>query len=192
MLNQTPELLLRDDGVVVDFSRKPIQGLTPFQAALCAGDELMCQKMMDIAKQRNMEADLRTQFTVIFPDGDVEAFAKRQEEENTFNFDAIAGAIDNASDAERQEELAHPGQNNPFSALNQALNQFRQQFAELSHNEKVFNPSYLLAAFERYDERFNIDFHSPVNSHNRSQDKLGCPLNSQWIIAQPRDCYAVL
>ena len=50
------------------------------------------------------------------------------------------------------------------SELDSALNKFRAAFTDLSHSEKIFNPHYLLAAFEAYLDKFdwsNRDWNNP-------------------------------
>src|SRR3990167_8454581 len=148
MLESAPTLLL-GTGRAFDYSRRTVQA-TPFQATLCAGDVEMCQMMMTIAKQHNMEGELQAQFEAIFPNG-VESLAEQQQQ-NTFDFDPIVAAITNASDADHQAAL---NKENNGSALCQALDAFREQFAGLSREETVFNPTHLLTAFERYDQEFD-------------------------------------
>jgi len=155
-------LLLLTSGKAEDYSRRTVQA-TPFQAALCAGDSDLCRGMMNIAKKHNMENQLRAQLEAVFPDG-IEAHVAQQKQ-TAFNFDAIVRAITKASDAELQAALNRKGtqltqtdeaREKPDNQLNltEALNRFREQFAEVSQADIVFNPYHLLLAFERHDQEF--------------------------------------
>jgi len=138
--------------VAKDPSGKIIKELTPLQAAICAGDVEMAEMLKEF-----MPADeVLSQFEKIYPDGidAVETEQKRQAHEfKTTKLRAIFNAI-NAPDADVAFELETPGQRID-SALNNALHSFREDFAYTSNNEQIFNPYYLLSAFEFYGENFD-------------------------------------
>ncbi len=104
--------------------------------------------------------ELEIQFVEVFNDG-VEAHDAEQQN-NVFNFDAILSAIVKANPADLDAALNKIGAQftesdearaKPDSeiSLTEALNRFREQFTQLSHQEKVFNPHHLLRAFEVYN-----------------------------------------
>jgi len=147
MLKANQELLLDDSQAVRDYSGKPIQGLTGFQAALCACDVAvhasrpeMCEMMMTYFDMLEDGRDeMQRQFAEIFPDGVVE-HVRRQEGDDCFNFQDIFDAIAAAHPEEVTKALAQ----NPASTLWPALEKFREAFTEKSLSEQVFNPYHNL------------------------------------------------
>lgn len=147
-LEINPRLLCSTRGEATDYSGRFIKELTPFQAALCAGDVEMCEMMKDyFAKLENGQAELEKQFNDIFPNG-LEVHVQIQQD-NVFDFNEILQAIICAPDNEVIAALDKAFDKN--LPLHQALEKFRKAFAEKSLSEKVFNPYHLLQAFRIYD-----------------------------------------
>jgi hypothetical protein len=188
IITSRSELLLDASAIVTDLSGKEIKGLTPLQAAICAGGDVdMVQMIIDVLQQKLKDGktlsfeptlEIQRQFSAIYPNGDIEAVEaeqianaqkfKTQESENVFNLSMIFAKINAATDAEVQAELTNPGQHTD-SQLNATLHTFRAQFAATSNQEQIFNPFYLLKAFEFYDEKFdnfNGNDHSQWNRRN--------------------------
>lgn len=167
-----PELLLDYSTIVTDLSGKQIENLTPLQAAICAWDVDMVHMMQDVLQHRlqsglklsfEPEAEIQRQFAEIYPDGidsvvaDQQAKAqefKTQVSASVFNLNRMFDEINAATDAEVQAEITNPGQHTD-SNLNAALHSFRSQFAARAKQERIFNPYYLLAAFEFYEEQYS-------------------------------------
>lgn len=175
IVTSRPELLLDSSAIVTDLSGKEIKGLTPLHAAICAGDVDMVQMMQEVLQQKlqsgvqlgfEPEVEMQRQFTAIYPDAIDSAAAAQQATGESFkasDLRVIFDAINAAQDEEVQAELINPGQELPGSALNKALRDFRAQFTDLSNQEQIFNPFYLLKAFELYAEQFD-DYNGNANS----------------------------
>lgn len=142
LIKQTPYLSLLK-GTTIDYSMKTIKDLTPFQAALCAWDDEMCDML---AKYMTPEKATR-QYQEIFPEG----HQPYVEAQTPFDFSTVITAIVQSTDDEIDAAL-NKEQND--SALGNALNQFRIDFTLRSQQEKVFNLKHLLKAYECYDQRF--------------------------------------
>jgi len=152
--------LLSDTGTVKDYSDRIITGMTLLQAAAAAGDIDMCLML----KNYMSPEEFATQLAEIFPNG-IEAHETDQQR-NTFNFDAILAAIRAATPADldaalnkigaefTQSDSARAKPDHELSLI-EALNRFREQFAQHSHSEKIFNPQHLLRAFEVYNALWN-------------------------------------
>lgn len=163
-----PELLLDASATVTDLSGKEIKNLTPLQAAICAGDTDMVQMIKEVLQQKlqigitlsfNPELEIQRQIATIYPNGDINAIEAAQiATAQAFKTSMLEGifTVINAATAELvKNEIDTPGQNNPDSQLNIALHTFRAQFATTVNSEQIFNPFYLLKAFEFYDEQFD-------------------------------------
>ena len=168
IITYNPELLLDSSVTVTDLSGKEIKGLTSIQAAICAGDVEMVQMMRDVLQQKlrgvihlsfEPEYEIQRQFETIYPNGDIDSVETEQkiraQEFKTSKLNKILAAINAATDEQIKFELKTPGHPNANSPLNKALRNFRAQFADLSNQEKIFNPFYLLMAFELYHEQYN-------------------------------------
>ncbi|OGT41240.1 MAG: hypothetical protein A3F13_09810 [Gammaproteobacteria bacterium RIFCSPHIGHO2_12_FULL_40_19] len=138
--------LLSDTGTVKDYSDRTITGMTLLQAAAASGDIDMCLML----KNYMSPEEFATQLAEIFPKG-IEAH-EREQQRNTFNFDAILAAIRAANTLDLDAAL---NKTDNGSVLCRALEEFRHQFSELSNNEKIFNPQHLLRAFEVYNALWN-------------------------------------
>ncbi|OGO90621.1 MAG: hypothetical protein A3F10_06835 [Coxiella sp. RIFCSPHIGHO2_12_FULL_42_15] len=151
-------LLLKNTHPITDFSGKRVKNLTPFQAALCAGDVEMCEMMKKIFEERIKDGEtlMQEQFNEIFPDG-IDASIKKQQKA-AFNFDEIITVICRAPISEITAALKVNEKNNR-SPLCQALKKFRDHFEKISDSEKIFNPYHLLAAFKACPRAVN-DFQS--------------------------------
>lgn len=158
--NATLSALLSDTGIVKDYSDRTISGMTLLQAAAAAGDIEMCQMLkpyFDLIP--NGQQEFANQLDELFQEG-IEVHEIEQQR-NTFNFDSILAAILVASSTDLDAALNKTGAQStetdsarakPDSALSltEALNRFREQFAQHSRSEKIFNPQQLLRAFEVY------------------------------------------
>ena len=149
-LNQTealikarPPLLLSVKGRAVDYSRRTIKDLTPFQAALCAWDDEMCA----VLKQYMSDEEMIRQYKEIFP----ECHEKIDEAQTPFDFSTLVDVITQSNDIDVQAQL-NLEQND--SLLCQTFNRFRDDFTLCSQQEILFNPKHLINAFEIYTENF--------------------------------------
>ena len=149
MIKANPKLLsilLCTKATVTDYSGREIKG-TALQMALRAQDvsmndqEGMAEMIMRYLKTiPNGNAESAKQISEQFPNG--------LEEQKPYDFSEILRAILKAPPADIQAALAK--QDNG-SLLCRALNQFREDFTHLSHQEINFNPQHLLEAFKIYD-----------------------------------------
>ncbi|OGO95186.1 MAG: hypothetical protein A3F10_01070 [Coxiella sp. RIFCSPHIGHO2_12_FULL_42_15] len=173
-------LLLKNTHAITDFSGKPIQNLTPFQAALCASDIEMCEMMKKIfLGMANGETPMKEQFYEIFPDGDVEAKLKEQKE-NVFDFNEIADVIIRSTN---MEITAARNNTDNSSLLCGALRRFRKAFEEKSDSEQMFNAFHLIEAVRIYSERINRIAHL-------EQAELFCTQVLAFIQRYVPACYA--
>lgn len=184
MLEGYPELLKDKLDEAMDYSRRKIKNLTPFQAALCAGDTRMCKMIEKIflaySEKTGGRVEMSQQFTEIFPEkkGDSKFFPEAEgglaghlerQKKNVFNFDAIISAFNSATKDQVIKASNNDGaqftetekdkkklDNDPTLTLSEALNRFRDQFSQKSHDEIIFNPQHLLMAFEIYKKQFNV------------------------------------
>jgi hypothetical protein len=170
-----PMLILNKSATIWDLSGKEIKGLTPLQAAICAGDVGMFKTMKRVLQQPvrtgvtlsfDPEAEIARQFDEIFPEGiDLVVTAQKDaaDEFKKTNLEYLFNLINAATADQVRYELDHPGQelNNPDGKLNKALHNFRREFTDLSNQEKIFNPYYLVEAFEFYDTNFD-KFNKPM------------------------------
>lgn len=159
MIKANPNYLLQR-GNATDFSGRTYTNLTPFQAALITGDDKMAEMTKPyFDRLPNGQAEMQKQVTEIFPQG-IEANEKIQKEESETKFapmlEAVITAIKDAQPADLQAALNNECNN---SRLYLVLNKFRSAFTDLSHSEKIFNPHYLLGAFEAYATKF--DWNNP-------------------------------
>ena len=154
MIASNPNYLLQR-GNATDFSGRKYDNLTPFQAALITGDIEMAEMMKPFfACLENGEAEMQNQVTEIFPKGIKEHETDQKGKSKTEfepRLNELIEAIKKASN-ENLEAVLNNKCNN--SILYLALKKFRDEFAELSQ-EKIFNPYYLLAAFEAYVNKFD-------------------------------------
>jgi len=147
-----PNLFLSTKGVAKDYFNRRIQDLSPFQAALCAGDVEMCEMMKRyIVRLENGQVELEKQFNDVFPKG-LEAHVQIKQD-NVFDFSEILQAIIQAPDIEVTAALHKVFDNN--LPLHLDLEKFRNAFTEKSFLETVFNPYHLLRAFQTYYQRFD-------------------------------------
>lgn len=168
MLRANPRLV-EQKATVIDYSGREIENATPFQAALCTGDEIMAEKIKAIYlvhNSRNGQSVLQAQFNEVFPNGYAAHLAAQTTSANNFERDylnPLIDAIQNAHAADLQAAL--DGYDNG-SALIQALIAFKYEFNALSCREKVFNPYHLQKAFAKYDAKFE-DWYGNVNNPDR-------------------------
>ena len=159
MIAPNPNYLLQR-GNATDFSGRAYANLTPFQAALITGDIEMAEMIKPFfARLENGEAEMQNQVAEIFPCG-IEKHETEQKQKSETEFvpmlNELITAIKNASNEDVQAALNNQCNN---SGLYLVLNKFRAAFTDLSHGEKIFNPHYLLAAFEAYVNKF--DWNNP-------------------------------
>lgn len=152
--------LLEDTGTVEDYSGRTITGMTLLQSAAAAGDVEMCEMLKEYMTQEAFTCQL----TELFPEGIEAHDAKLQQQ--VFNVDAVISAINRATPAElnaalnkkgaqlTQTDAARSKSENQLTLV-EALNRFREQFSNLSRNEKIFNPYHLLRAYEAYNQFFD-------------------------------------
>lgn len=143
MISQQP-LLSKAKGEAIDYSRRTVNNVTPFQAALCAWDDEMCEML---AKYMAPE-EVNCQYKEIFPEGHEKYFAGQ----TPFDFSVLVDVITSSSAPDVQAAL---NKQQDGSLLCQTLNQFRANFTMCSQQEKVFNPKHLLKAFELYNQQFD-------------------------------------
>ena len=142
LISQEPFLSLAK-GEAIDYSRRTVSDVTPFQAALCAWDNEMCDMLVKYMVPR----EVAHQYLEIFPKGR-EAYVATQ---TSFDFSVLVDVITQSTDVDIQAAL-NKQQND--SLLCQTFNQFRDAFTARSYQEKVFNPQHLIRAFEIYDLQF--------------------------------------
>jgi hypothetical protein len=167
IVTSNPELILDSSAIVIDISGKEIKELTPLQAAICAGDVGMVQMIKEVLHDKlqngvklsfDPDLEIQRQFEKVFPNGiiAVEMTQKFQAEKfKTSALNEIFSAINAATDEQIEFELDNPARKIPNSLLNTALNKFRAEFMARSIRDQIFNPFYLLAAFEFYGEQFD-------------------------------------
>ncbi|MDF1796831.1 MAG: hypothetical protein P1U63_09870 [Coxiellaceae bacterium] len=182
MLNANPELILAHTAKTIDYSGKSIEGLTAFQAALCAGDADMVQMMQPyFAALDGGGEQVALQIKTLFPDG-FDAHLAHQLRA-TFDFSAIFDAISIASDDEVKNALALSGvefkqsdtaRSKADSALTltEAMNRFRESFTNTSLREQTYNPQHLLQAIRLYASTFKAEI-----LEDWLQDRRGRDLN---------------
>jgi len=158
MIASNPNYLLQR-GNVTDYSGRKYDNLTPFQAALITGDIEMAEMLKPFfACLENGEAEMQNQVTELFPEG-IKKHETDQKGKSKTEFEPrlneLIEAIKKASDENLAAALYNQCNN---SILYLALKKFRDEFTELSQ-EKIFNPHYLLAAFEAYANKF--DWNNP-------------------------------
>ncbi|MDF1654894.1 MAG: hypothetical protein P1U34_07250 [Coxiellaceae bacterium] len=164
LLDAKPELLLINTEKTTDYSGKLIEGLTVFQAALCAGDVDMVKMLLPYFDALDEGDHHRSQqIQAIFPDG-LDAHLAHQLDD-TFDFSTVVTAISTASDIEVSDALNLTGaafkqsdseRSKPDSELSlvEALNRFREKFTEKSLKERIHNPQHLLKALELCSSNF--------------------------------------
>lgn len=139
-------MLLSMTGHVKDYSDRTITNLTLLQAAACAGDIDMCLMLETYLSPE----EFAIQLAEIFPEG-IEAHEANQQR-NVFDFNPIYTAIKDTYHRDLYPALQHTDNDSP---LYHALNEFRCQFTEISHREKIFNPQHLLRIVEMYVVHFS-------------------------------------
>ncbi len=179
MIQQNPDLAfdINQRITVIDYSGREITDCSAWQYALRAGDVEMAERMVAEAKDSDvLLATMQTQFNKVFPpDGDVQAYVEAQQKD-TFDFESIFNAIQNASDGEVTAALKLKGtlvsgkdykqeKGQDVSPLTKVLNQFRYDFTQRAHAQKIFNPYDLLKAFQTYVDKF--DEFRGVNQWNK-------------------------
>jgi hypothetical protein len=158
MISASPRYLLSRENAT-DFSGRTYTDLTPFQAALVTGDDAMAKMMKPyFDRLPDGQASMQKQVSEIFPNG-IEVHEATQKQKSKTNFEpmlnVVIAAIKGASPADLQAALSLKDNG---SELCKALDTFRGAFTELSQ-EKIFNPHYLLAAFNAYENKF--DWNTP-------------------------------
>ncbi len=167
ILDANPELILTHTAKTIDYSGKSIEGLTAFQAALCAGDADMVKMMQSyFATLDGGDEQVVLQIKTLFPDG-FDAHLVQQLGA-TFDFSAIFDAISIASDDEVENALALSGvefkqsdtaRSKPDGelTLTEAMNRFRESFTSTSLCEQTYNPQHLLQAIRLYASTFEAE-----------------------------------
>lgn len=133
-------------GTAHDYSGRPFNDVTPFQAALLSHDVVMWTKIEPFFnKLPNGQAEKARQFKELFPNG--------FPEQTPYDFNALIQTIINSSDTDVQRLL-----NNPFdttSELGQAMQTFRDEFTTTSMKETFFNSQHLIKALDIYCEKYS-------------------------------------
>lgn len=177
MLDENPHLLLSNAGKTTDYSGKLITGLTAFQAALCAGDSnmvFMMQPYFDKLEEGNEQ--MTEQIQTIFNDG-YHAHLDAQNEA-VFDFTAVLDAIAKASDRDVNRALdvanvklkqndRERRKSDRDLTLTQAMNRFRETFAEKSRGEQIYNSKHLLKALKLYMATFETHSKRTWNLNKR-------------------------
>jgi hypothetical protein len=156
---------------VNDYSGRTVDDATPFQAALRAGDEVMCKKIKDIYLERvpDGQAELDGQFNAVFPRGYEVHLQEQQTSADQFERDYLNPLVDAMTNASRADlEAALRKENLVENPSNQSqlfiqLNRFREAFKALALNDKVYNPQHLQKVFEKYNAKFDVWY---VNQDN--------------------------
>src|SRR3990167_6333470 len=144
---------------VTELSGKSFKERTPFQAALCTGNEILCELFKSYFEQipGGLEA-MQTQIKAIFPEG-IEAHIEKQKKEALkFKEETLRPLITTISAASATDVKTMLSKKQADSELGQAIRAFREKIKDLSINNKkdpVSNPFYLQEAFHLYDECFN-------------------------------------
>jgi hypothetical protein len=169
IVTSRPELILVSAGTATDLSGREINGLTPLQAAICAGDVDMVSMITAVLQQKLEDRktlcfdpgiEIHRQVAAIYPDGIDAVDAQQQTKAQEFNNSVllnILNIINAATEQQVEFELNNPRENNPDSPLNVSLHNFRAQFTTTSNEETIFNPYYLLAALEFYSDQYGAD-----------------------------------
>lgn len=147
LIQQNP-MLSSLKGEAIDYSGRTIHHVTPFQAALCAWDNEMCEML---AKYMDPEEVVR-QYNEIFPEG-IEAYRALQ---TPFDFSGVVNVISQYSKYPEtiiQLILNRDIYINDLS-LCKRVTQYRIDFTNCSNQEKIFNPSHLIQAYQLYIENF--------------------------------------
>jgi len=173
-----PKLLLDTSATAIDPSGKKIQGQTPLQAAISAGDVDMVQRLKAVLQQNvqrgiklsfDPESEIQRQIIAVYPDGIDSEEETQKVQAKKFKDSMLMdlfNKINIATPEQVEFELNNPGQDNADSLLNAALHNFRAQFTSTSNQERIFNIYYLLAAFELNDEQFN-NFNGDFDSDDK-------------------------
>lgn len=152
LIAKNPLLLLNNKAESTDYSGKSIKHLTPFQAALCAGDIEMCKMMRPyFAQLDNGQHAFKSQMEQIFPNGvedDYEDLYRAR-----FDFSEVMSAILTAPIHE--VKLALEKQFDTNLPLHRILNHFRKDFREKSQKEIIFNPFHYFNVILAYDQVFH-------------------------------------
>lgn len=153
---------------VYHFLDSPIQKITPFQVALCAGDVAIHEndpQMCEMFKRYFEKIpdgleEMQIQFYEIFPDG-INSHIKQQK----MQADAFKKEINtliNSIIASNKKYVKAINNKHVNSPLNEAIGAFREKVKILFiGQEKVFNPYYLLSTYEVFAECYN-DFLSSL------------------------------
>jgi len=168
ILKANPELIRDKSATVRDLTGKLITGLTPLQAAICAGDDKMIRMMEEVLQQQGYDskAEIARQFAEIFPEGIDAVETAQKDAADKFKkstLQNLLNAINAATPEQVQFELETPGRelNQPDDYLNTILHKFRRWFTATSYQEqeaeqkRIFNPLYLAEAFEFYVANFD-------------------------------------
>ncbi len=169
---------------VIDYSDHRITKLSPFQKALCDGDnemaEMMKKHILQAPNSQVLWKTMQRQFCDIFPGG-IKKHVKEQIN-RTFNFNPILRAIMRADKTEVENALKNigasfndkvPNKPNEKLTLIEALNRFRHQFAKCAKRGKIFNPQHLQRAT-------NIDDYLSDKDYATWKDKMSL-FNTQVV-----------
>jgi hypothetical protein len=190
-LTKNPGILLErghlEKGITTDFSGRKYSGKTAFQLALCAGDEVLAVKMKDIflkAFPETGQAELDAQFAEIFPEGyeaHIRAQKAKAEEFERLYVNPLIDAIDGIDSITGKvnphvvdDLIAAIRKRDNGSRLFEALNQFREAFTKYSMSDAVYNPYYLLNAYQKYHESYDGWNAYQVNHQSSQKDLFWC------------------
>lgn len=172
IITEYPTFITDSSTIVTDLSGKEIKNLTPLQAAICAGDEVMVSMIKEVLLKKqeagknlgfDVKHELKRQFQEVYPNGISSEIAAQKIKAKAFIHSMIQPifiSINSAPMEEVKYELQNPGAEKTSGDLNKALRRFRTHFADISSKEKIFNPFYLLLLLHFYDDHY-IKFNDP-------------------------------
>ncbi|MDF1678379.1 MAG: hypothetical protein P1U32_06780 [Legionellaceae bacterium] len=144
MLAANPGLLLWASKAT-DYSGRPYNNYTPFQAAVLCHDVTLWKKMEPyFDKLPKGQEEKARQFNAIFPES--------IPHQSPYDFSVLVETITQSSEADIDAALRKI-QND--TEICRALNQFRSAFTALSMEETFFNPSHIIEVFKVYDKQFD-------------------------------------
>jgi hypothetical protein len=144
LIESYPSLLI-EYSKITNYPGITSEKITPFQAALILHDITMLEKMLPyFNKLVDGRAVMARQFKEIFPQ---DIFNQKP-----YDFSKVMRAIDNSSEEDLDVQINTPS--NTESDLGKSLNEYKQQFTDLSKKEGYFYPPHLVAAIDACNYKF--------------------------------------
>lgn len=149
--------------VVTDPSGKPFKNVTPFEAALCTGNQRLCELLKSYFEQiPNGLEIIQAQIKKIFPEGFPEEgeaphIQKQKQQALAFKEKVLKPliAVMIADTTSEEDVIAMLDNKRADSTLGSAIADFREEIKKLSYEDPISNPFYLQEAFNLYGECFN-------------------------------------